>query len=74
MKAVRVIYPKPPTKMSREITVLPKRVYLVGVSTTIRPVTQRADAEVKRASRKERAPLWDMGRYSIKPPKAEMII
>jgi hypothetical protein len=74
MNAVRVIYPKPPTKMSREITVLPKRVYLVWVSTTIRPVTQRAEVEVKRASRKERSPLWDMGKYNIKPPKVEMII
>ncbi|MNZ65510.1 hypothetical protein D3C78_837070 [compost metagenome] len=69
-KVAIVINPKPPTWISAIITVFPKMVNVVPVSSTTSPVTQVADVAVNNASIKLTAfPLvLEMGSISSKAP------
>ena len=57
MATAAVTTPSPPIWMRIMITILPNSVHFVAVSKTTSPVTQAAEVEVKRASRKETPPL-----------------
>ena len=65
-----VTTPSPPIWIRIRMTVRPNRVHWDAVSKTTSPVTQAAEVEVNRASRKvtSSAPVEAQGRHSKKAP------
>ena len=60
IRAIKIMYPKPPIWIKTSNTNWPKREKKLPVSTTIRPVPVIAEVEVKRASTKEMFSLPDI--------------
>ena len=60
--------PRPPTWIRQRIIVFPRVVNAVEVSTTIRPVTHTALAEVKKESRKDNGRVCARGSINIPEP------
>ena len=81
-KVAKVIMPKPPSCMSKIITICPNKEKYLPVSTTANPVTQAADVAVKSASTQGMEVPLTVARGSIKsnvpqrinPKKVEAII
>lgn len=68
--------PSPPVWIRINITIFPKEDHPVNVSFIVRPVTQVAEVDVYKASRKET--FWpileDIGRYKRIAPKVTIVM
>ena len=64
MAKATVSTPMPPSWMRIKMTICPKSVQCEAVSCTTRPVTQVADVEVKRQSKKSAQPSWWLAKGS----------
>ncbi len=72
MSEENVMMPSPPSWMSARMTVCPKPLKAVAVSTTTRPVTQTAEVAVNRASTKPMRPPRALGGSQSRTPPMKM--